>query len=77
MKAFYLSSTSDLTTAQAAFDWQNGGKTAIVVYSNKPYAFSYYNTASMAFACLFYREQLEAGNNKTSLVRDVITFSMT
>ena len=76
-KAFYLSSTSDLTTAQAAFEWQNGGKTAIIVYSNKPYAFSYYNTASMAFACLFYREQLEAGNNKTSLVRDVITFSIT
>lgn len=77
VKAFYLSSTSDLTTAQAAFEWQNGGKTAIVVYSNKPYAFSFYNTAQMDFACLFYREQLEAGNNKTSLVRDVITFSVT
>ena len=77
MKAFYLSSTSDLTTAQKAFEWQNGGKTAIVVYNSKPYAFSFYNTAEMAFACLFYREQLEAGNNKTSLVRDVITFSVT
>lgn len=77
VKAFYLSSTSDLTTAQAAFEWQNGGKTAIVVYSNKPYAFSFYNTAQMDFVCLLYREQLDAGNNKTSLVRDVITLSVT
>lgn len=77
MKAFYLSSTSDLTTAQAAFEWQNGGKTAIIIYNSKPYAFSFYNTAQMDFVCLLYREQLEAGNNKTSLVRDVITFSVT
>ena len=77
MKAFYLSSTSDLTTAQKAFEWQNWGKTAIVVYSNKPYAFSFYNTAQMHFACLFYREQAEASNDKTSLVRDVITLSIT
>lgn len=77
VKAFYLSSTSDLVTAQAAFDWQNWGKTAIIVYSNKPYAFSFYNTAQMDFVCLLYREQLDAGNNKTSLVRDVITFSIT
>ena len=76
MKAFYLSSTSDLTTAQAAFEWQNGGKTAIVVYSNKPYAFSFYNTAQMDFVCLLYREQLET-NSKTSLVRDVINLSIT
>ena len=77
MKAFYLSSTSDLTNAQKAFEWQNGGKTAIIIYNSKPYAFSFYNTASMAFACLFYREQAEASNDKTSLVRDVITLSIT
>ena len=77
MKAFYLSSTSDLTTAQAAFEWQNGGKTAIIIYNSKPYAFSFYNTAQMDFVCLLYREQLDAGNNKTSLVRDVITLSVT
>ena len=76
MKAFYLSSTSDLTTAQAAFDWQNWGKTAIIVYNDKPYAFSFYNTAQMNFVCLLYREQLET-NSKTSLVRDVITLSIT
>lgn len=76
MKAFYLSSTSDLTTAQAAFEWQNGGKTAIIVYNSKPYAFSFYNTAQMDFVCLLYREQLET-NSKTSLVRDVINLSIT
>lgn len=31
-KTFYLSSTSDLTTAQAAYDWYVAGKNPIIVY---------------------------------------------
>jgi len=31
-KTFYISSTSDLTNAQAAYDWYVAGKNPIVVY---------------------------------------------
>ena len=80
MKAFNLPWTtwsSNIAIAQAAFEWQLWGKTAIIVYNNKPYAYTGWNTAYMTFASLFYREQLEASNDKTSLVRDSITFSVT
>ena len=33
-KTFYLSSTSDLTTAQAAYDWYAAGKNPIIVYND-------------------------------------------
>ena len=80
MKAFNLPWTtwsSNIAIAQAAFEWQLWGKTAIIVYNNKPYAYTGWNTAYMTFASMFYREQLEASNDKTSLVRDSITFSVT
>ena len=80
MKAFNLPWTtwsSNIAIAQAAFEWQLWGKTAIIVYNNKPYAYTGWNTAYMTFASMFYREQLEATNDKTSLVRDSITFSVT
>lgn len=34
-KTFYLSSTSDLTNAQAAYDWYLAGKNPIIIYSDK------------------------------------------
>lgn len=39
-KTFYLSSTSDLTTAQAIYDWHAAGKNPIVVYDDKSYTLS-------------------------------------
>lgn len=36
-KTFYLSTTSDLTTAQAAYDWYAAGKNPIIVYGNSTY----------------------------------------
>lgn len=36
-KTFYISSTSDLTNAQAAYDWYAAGKNAIVVYQDRAY----------------------------------------
>lgn len=36
-KTFYLSNLSDLTTAQAAYDWYVSGKNPILVYSNCSY----------------------------------------
>ena len=39
-KTFFLSSTSDLINAQAAYDWYNAGKNAIIVYSDISYELS-------------------------------------
>ena len=39
-KTFYLSSTSDLATAQAIYDWHAAGKNPIVVYDDKSYTLS-------------------------------------
>jgi hypothetical protein len=52
-KTFYLSSTSDLTTAQAAYDWYAAGKNPIVVYSNKAYTLYNNTSTNLTFAgCL-------------------------
>lgn len=40
-KTFYLSNTSDLTTAQAIYDWYSAGKNPIVIYQNKAYVQKY------------------------------------
>lgn len=45
-KTFYLSSTSDLTNAQAAYDWWKSGKEAIIYYDNRTYTFERQTTAS-------------------------------
>ena len=37
-KTFYLSSTSDLTNAQAAYDWWAAGKNPIIIYSQVSYS---------------------------------------
>ena len=39
-KTFYLSSSSDLTTAQAAYDWYIANKNPIVIYDDKSYTLS-------------------------------------
>lgn len=41
VKSFTLSSTSDLTTAQEAYDWYDDGNVAIIVYNDKEYLFDY------------------------------------
>ena len=36
-KTFYLSSTSDLTNAQAAYDWYKAGKNPIIIFNKRAY----------------------------------------
>lgn len=40
-KTFYLSSTSDLTNAQAALDWLLAWKNAILFYNGQPYTYTW------------------------------------
>lgn len=40
VKGFTLSSTSDITNAQRAYNWYKNGKVAIIIYNNKVYLFN-------------------------------------
>ena len=72
-KTFYLSSTSDLTTAQAALDWYLAGKNPIVVFSWRAYLIQ--SKSSSKFEFYSYTE---AGDwTSTSTVRYYqITFTL-
>lgn len=48
-KTFYLSSTSDITTAQAAYNWWNAGKYAIIVYQSESYVYEYDSSTQLKF----------------------------
>lgn len=48
-KTFYLSSTSDLTNAQAAYDWYIAGKNPIIQYDKKIYTLSSANSSLLWF----------------------------
>ena len=49
VKAFYLSSTSDLTNAQAAYDWYLAGKNPIIVYNDTAYNLSLVSVGYVVF----------------------------
>lgn len=76
IKVFYLASTSDLTNAQAAHDWQNWWSTALIIYNNKPYTYLWGNAASMNFKCLYPYEKSSNQTWKTELVQDALIFSL-
>lgn len=61
-KTFYLSSTSDLTTAQAALDWYNAGKNAIICYNEEYYI---YASKSSSFI-IFYTDNRFRDNSSNS-----------
>ena len=48
-KTFYLSNTSDLTTAQAAYDWYAAGKNPIIAYNNSTYCLGQLSTGFLYF----------------------------
>ena len=48
-KTFYLSSTSDLTNAQAAYNWYLAGKNPIIVYDNLAYSIDNLSPSALIF----------------------------
>lgn len=74
VKAFYLSSTSDTTNAQRAYNWYAGGKNPIVVYNNKPYTLKSADASSMVFVM---NEVIWDDKTSYSTVEDVtISFAL-
>ena len=78
-KTFYLSSTSDLTTAQAAYDWFKDWKNAIISLSNV-YYISFSNNPSALTATVFFREMnlemADTNNSYTSIKFNFVSFAV-
>lgn len=64
IKAFYLSSTSDLVTAQAIYDWFNAGKTPLVVIDDGS-VLTVYNSSSSSL-CFTYPASYLSSENDTN-----------
>lgn len=73
-KTFYLSSTSDLTNAQAAYDWYYAGKNPIVIYNDKAYVLHSSDSVSLMFMWGVWSE-LNA-NSTTKIGNKTILFSI-
>ena len=74
-KTFYLSSTSDLTNAQAAYDWYLAGKNPIIIYDNKSYiiyskAGSYIYFANSSISSATYQ------NSVTQIRKNWVSFTL-
>ena len=75
-KTFYLASSSDLTSAQAAYDWYVAGNNPIIVYDDKSYTLSTITAGGITF------ESIEVlwdviSNEHTRVGRKTIVLSVT
>ena len=73
VKTFKLSSTSDLTTAQAAADYLAAGNNPLIIYSNRLYAVQSVQSAQIRFTGIWYSK---TDASVTYLGNDSINFIM-
>lgn len=73
-KTFYLSSTSDLTNAQAAYDWYAAGKNPIIVYNNKAHIIKYVDIEKLQFWPTAFHSNL-ISNSTNSVTQDIININ--
>lgn len=66
-KTFYLSSTSDTTTAQAVLDWYNAGKNPIIIYdmSNSSYKWEYILSNVNNSQIVFAKSKIETSHSSS------------
>ena len=72
-KTFYLSSTSDTTNAQAAYDWYLAGKNPIVVYSGVTY--TTYSQTSSSFVLMWWLDVWLSGS-VTHIANKTLSFTI-
>ena len=65
-KTFYLSSTSDLTTAQAIYDWHNNWKNPIIIFNKWVYLKSYDYASKWSWILYFRSSWLSSQNNNNT-----------
>ena len=74
-KTFYLSSTSDTTTAQAVYDWWNAGKYAIIVYQSESYVYEYDSSTQLKFKKIRVTTRQDS-NSVTQFKQDFLYFTL-
>lgn len=75
-KTFYLSSSSDLTTAQAAYDWHNAGKNPVIIYNDTVYVIDVVTAWWVTFLTAdTYWDVIS--NNHTRIGKKTIVFTVT
>ena len=76
-KTFYISSSSDLTNAQAALDWYKDGKNPIVSYNDEMYYFKEYQNDYYK-KLWFYKNNLTVLEvwNRTMIYRSMLWFDL-
>lgn len=75
-KTFYLSSSSDLTTAQAAYDWGNAGKNPVIIYNDTVYVIDVVTAWWVTFLTAdTYWDVIS--NNHTRIGKKTIVFTVT
>ena len=76
-KTFYISSSSDLTNAQAALDWYKDGKNPIVSYNGEMYYFKEYQNDYYK-KLWFYKNNLATLEvwNRTMIYRSMLWFDL-
>ena len=75
-KTFYLLNTSDLTTAQAIYDWYVAGKNPIIIYDNKSYTVSVVTAGWITFESVEVLWDV-VSNEHTRIGRKTIVLSVT
>lgn len=72
-KTFYLSSTSDTTTAQSALDWYLAGKNPIIVYDNRAYVLWIKDNTRIQF---YARTNYSDNSSDSTIVNYYIKFTL-
>lgn len=62
-KTFYLANTSDLTTAQAAYDWYLAGKNPIIIFNGFTYLNTWYESTRLWFRSEINWNYVSGGGN--------------
>lgn len=74
-KTFYINGTSDLTNAQAAYNWYTAGKNPIIMYNNMAYII-YSSSASRIYFASSFISNATAWNSVTQIKKNWISFSL-
>lgn len=76
VKAFFISSTSDLTNAQAAYDWYAAGKEPILIYNNKAYLYDWLHNWGPSIKFLTNQLDLTTMSNSSAIAQSSVTLTV-
>lgn len=73
-KTFYIAGTSDLTNAQAAYDWYLAWKNPIIMFANTKTVYNYYSTSPSSLNFVLANQEEVHWNSATFLEISLLKF---